>query len=426
MSVPSGRVADHQLHPGPLEEGIAIPVAQGRPTADPGKPLWRYRKAGTARWHVSVQLPLHEERRPERGEAIQVLTKAGEVHHRMLDRQVEERSYGWKGTRWTFSVRPDEMVATRAAQRRAVHAWNWLWARATGDSPDWQPLQARGARYWPLATEISPQERERQALKPVAGSDTVPHQVILPPRTPWDPEVRFRDLLAVPRWLLMGAEGNPLRRGLPDGGWVQPTSATPHLWKDAYALEQEGWLPGSILAYCLRQVDGDGLDDEDVPLPPVAILDIDYRPERDTDGLGRRVRDAWVDALKNFPQSISRGGHGRHVFVAVHPDDESLWSILRGRQIQGPAGSGASVDLFPPGTGNYVGITRRWMGMRGYPLDRDVAEGLPILVLRVSQLLALPGAGGLRQALKTAVGANEIFTLPDPWQRYAQQLSEVR
>ena len=398
LSVPSGRVVDHQLHPGPLEEGIAIPVAQGRPTADPGKPLWRYRKAGTARWHVSVQLPLHEERRPERGDAIQVLTKAGEVHHRMLDRQVEERSYGWKGTRRTFSVRPDEMVATRAAQRRAVHAWNWLWARATGNSPDWQPLQARGARYWPLATEISPQERERQALKPVAGSDTVPHQVILPPRTPWDPEVSFRDLLAVPRWLLMGAEGNPLRRGLPDGGWVQPTSATPHLWRDAQALEREGGPPGSIAAYCLRQVAGQG--DESPPLPAVAILDIDYKPAGDADGLGRALRDAWFDALRVYPQSMSRSGNGRHVLVAVHPDDGPLWERLRGRRIKGPDGSGVGIDLFAPGSGGYVGITRQWVGMRGDSLNRDGAEAIPIPVLRARQLVELPGAADIREVLR--------------------------
>ena len=174
---------------------------------------------------------------------------------------------------------------------------------------------------------------------------------------------------------------------------MQPSSRTPHLWADAFTLALRSAPANAVPAYNFGESD-------ETALPPVIVLDIDYRPERDVDGLGRGVRDAWVSARWAYPQSESVGGEGRHVLATVHPDDAAEWGLLQAAKIHGSDDGGSVIDLFPPGKVGYVGLTRQWVRVDGALIeDPEWVERREIPVLRVRQLFELPGGSGLHRWL---------------------------
>ena len=382
-----------QFHAGPLERGIAIDLDRGAGTADPKRTLWQYRRVGYRRWEVTAQLRAEADP-PRPGLEVQVITKAGEVHYRVLERVVERRSFGRLGVRYRCRVKWDDEVEARALERREVYRWNWLNARAVGRRSDWQVNSVYVPRVWPKEREETRGEEDRRLFQGRSGVGVAPHSVLLARRWIGVRESTFAELVSASRWIAVRVSGTrkaPVGVRLSDGGWVRPTSSTPHLWVDGGSVAT-GW--GRFPAICLR-------DDEDVgPAPPVVILDVDYRPKLDVDGLGRGIRDAWFRALRIYPQSESLGGHGRHVLATVHPDDADLWEALRGEKIRGSAGGGAAIDLFPPGSPGYVALTRRWVGQDGSWLDAEWMERSAIPVLRVRQLLELPGGRSVAGLLK--------------------------
>ena len=383
-----------QLHPGPLDAGIAIALSESAPTVDGEQPVWSYVVAGRQRWDVTVQLPVGAEP-PLPGQEVQVLTRNGERHQRTLGTMVRRQPYGRLGIRYWYRVEPDQRVEERAEQRLQVHRWGRLAARASGSRVDWQPRREITYHHWRTTRPASLAQRDRARFAPIAEGCPAPHSIITPPAPGSVREARFTDLLEAPRWMLMRSTTPkaPVPVGDGAGGWLQPSSRTPNLWANAPTLALRSAPANVVPAYNFGESD-------ETALPPVVVLDIDYRPERDVDGLGRGVRDAWVSALWAYPQSESVGGEGRHVLATVHPDDAAEWGLLQAAKIHGSDDGGSVIDLFPPGTVGYVGLTRQWVRVDGALIeDPEWVERREIPVLRVRQLFELPGGSGLRRWL---------------------------
>ena len=114
-----------------------------------------------------------------------------------------------------------------------------------------------------------------------------------------------------------------------------------------------------------------------------AVLDADYRPELDSSGDGRVLRDRWLRAAQDLgvPVFRSRGGEGFHaVFQYSAADIEAgRWPARKG--VKGLDGA-IGIDLFLPGSRSMVGVSRdRALG--------DYRPDLPLPQVGLDQLLSL-------------------------------------
>ena len=114
-----------------------------------------------------------------------------------------------------------------------------------------------------------------------------------------------------------------------------------------------------------------------------AVLDADYRPELDSSGHGRVLRDRWLRAALDLgvPVFRSRGGEGFHaVFQYSAADMEAgRWPARKG--VKGFCGT-VGIDLFLPGSRSMVGVSRdRALG--------DYGPDLPLPQVGLDQLLSL-------------------------------------
>ena len=336
-------------------EGIAVDIADGC-RAD-ARSVWRYSRVGVAEpdtWHVSGQLPSGAVA-PQAGDLLAVETRAGEVHSRVVERVVALESWGRLGTRYTCAVVPDQAIAQRAMRRRDVWRRMYLLAAAEGVEPEWPGHGQDDGIGW-----RDDDEGDVPAM---------------------DPSVTFTDVMDCRRWLLMTPEKGPAAY-LPGSPLTWVTTTTPSLWTTFAETPNMYRLGVGIPAFCMAD-DGD-------ECPDVVILDVDYHPEKDLDGEGVGTRDEWLWHLRLYPQSVSKSGWGRHVVVAIHPDDRVAWRRLRGEKIRGPERSGCAIDLYPKGTPQYVGLRRIWVDARGHSVAYDESAEIP--VLRVRDLICLDGA----------------------------------
>ena len=176
------------------------------------------------------------------------------------------------------------------------------------------------------------------------------------------------------------------------GGEVYETSPSSGR---SYRLQVLPWLPYDGILEVLSAPGGSRFGRDAVPAVSLAgdpacpaghrfaVLDADYRPELNSSGRCRLLRDRWLQAAQalGIPVFRSRGGEGFHAVFQYSASDMEAgrWPARKG--VKGFGGA-VGIDLFLPGSRSMVGVSRdRAIG--------DYGPDLPLPQVGLDQLLSL-------------------------------------
>ena len=211
-----------------------------------------------------------------------------------------------------------------------------------------------------------------------------------------------QDLLAAPVWFVAIGKGRPLttanRHGekiswrfsiddgdAPDGDGVR--LARGGGWYEKHKVMLEPHRPFEATALIAARARESGRNEEatasmsmvgskSMPFDfPLAVIDVDYKPEGDGDGIGAECRDRIEkNALAaGLPVYRSRSGNGRHILAALREDEMVSFPDGGDKKMQlSPERAGnCKVDIFLPGCRHHVA----WCQTRGdWPVDRKIPE----------------------------------------------------